>query len=77
MNTQDCIIRPLNRQLIACVYHPWIHSLSQPVLSNEGKSFLLKETTGAFDGALTNCLLKRREKEPTEMGDHTYLNISI
>jgi len=41
----------VKRELFANVNHARIRSCSQPVLSNEGKVFLLKETTGAFDGA--------------------------
>ena len=41
----------VKQPLFAFVNHALIRSWNQPVLSNGGKSFLLKETTGAFDGA--------------------------
>jgi len=41
----------VKQALFAFVNHARIRSWNQLVLSNEGKSFLLKETTGAFDGA--------------------------
>ena len=40
--------------LIRLWYHARIRSWNQPVLSNKGKSCLLKETTGAFDGPRTH-----------------------
>ena len=43
-----------NMQLFSYVNHAQIRSYNQPVLSNESKVFLLKETTGAFDGARTH-----------------------
>ena len=39
----------MKQAIFAYVNHARIHSWNKPVLSNEG-SFLLKETTGAFDG---------------------------
>ena len=42
-----------NKQFFAYVNHARIHSWNQPVLTNES-SFLLKETTGAFDEARTH-----------------------
>ena len=41
------------KQAIAYVNHARINSWNQPVLSKKS-SFLLKETTGAFDGAQTH-----------------------
>ena len=41
----------LKQDFFAIVNHAWICSYNQPVLSNDG-SFLLKETTGVFNGAV-------------------------
>ena len=42
------LISIVKQALFAYVIHAWINSWNQPVLSNVS---LLKETTGAFDGA--------------------------
>ena len=43
----------VKQAIFAWVNQAQIDSWIQPVLSNEGLNFLLKETTGAFEGALT------------------------
>jgi len=44
----------VNQAMFVYVNQARIHSWNQPVLSNEGIFFLLKETTGAFDVTVAN-----------------------
>ena len=61
----------MKQAIFAWVNQAQIDSSIQPVLSNEGLNFLLKETTGAFEGALTQSWQASTDYE-SDVGNPTY-----